>query len=153
MFKDAFTDLAGFDDIYGAKDFSEPILRAFWGVDDLSLFRKGLTVIEDLESAAEPWFLAVLSVGTHHPVVVPSEHLERHEGSDVEAAFDYLDGALQYFMTELEASGVLENTLVIVTADESARGFPGRAELELATARDLAPADRADPRRCALRAE
>jgi len=138
MFKDAFTRLAGFDRIYGDKDFIDPIARSYWGVDDRSLLRRALEIIDDLDSGKAPWFLTVLSVGTHHPAVVPAEYVKASAHSEAEAAIAYLDEALAEFMSGLEVQGVLDDTLVIVTSDES-RGEDRPVDLHTALSASWGP--------------
>jgi hypothetical protein len=119
MFKDAFMPLAGFNRVYGDKDFEAPEVRSFWGVDDQSLLRKGVALIRDLEAGGKPWLLTLLSVGTHHPEVVPDAYLESTGLEGREAALTYLDQALDGFLQSLAKAGVLDDTLLIITSDES----------------------------------
>lgn len=127
MYKDAFMPRAGFDFVQGANDFDEPWVRSFWGVDDRSLLERALVLVDELRAEPGPWLLTVLSVGTHHPEVLPDDY----EGEGPRAAISYLDLALGAFLAGLEARGVLDDTLVLVTSDES-RGE--RLASDLATA-------------------
>jgi hypothetical protein len=138
MFKDAFTRLAGFDQIYGDKDFVDPFARSYWGVDDRSLLLRALDIVRELESGATPWFLTVLSVGTHHPAVVPADYVKDSSRTEAEAAIAYLDEALAEFIASLEAEGVLDDTLVIITSDES-RGEDLPSDLHTALSASWGP--------------
>lgn len=56
--------------------------------------------------------------GTHQPYSAPAEYLERY-ATPKQAAVAYLDDALGAFLDNLERQGVLKDTLVVVTSDES----------------------------------
>jgi hypothetical protein len=119
MYKDAFGRLAGFDRVYGNKDFESPRRRTYWGVDDRSLLLRTVDLMRELRHGGTPWFLTLLSVGTHHPTVVPRSLQRSDPKSAFEAAATYLDGALAEFFATLDSEGVLEDTLVLITSDES----------------------------------
>jgi hypothetical protein len=138
MYKDAFAQRAGFDRVYGNKDFADPIHRSYWGVDDRTLLRRAVELTRELESAGSPWFLALLTVGTHHPTVVPRSFLEQTSKKGFEAAAEYLDGALGEFVDSLEAAGILEDALVFITVDES-RGDDSLPNLRNALSRNWGP--------------
>ena len=119
MYKDSFGRAAGFDRVYGNKDFEDPIYRSFWGVDDRTLLRQALALTRELSAADSPFFLTLLTVGTHHPRgVVPVTETGISRDSFA-AAVDYLDSALGEFVSELDDEGLLDDTLLIITSDES----------------------------------
>jgi phosphoglycerol transferase MdoB-like AlkP superfamily enzyme len=62
--------------------------------------------------------LTLLTVGTHQPYSAPKAYLERYPTAK-QAAIGYLDDAVADFLAGLEKQGVLKDTLVIVTSDES----------------------------------
>jgi len=119
MYKDAFAERAEFDRVYGDRDFSDPILRSYWGVDDASLMRRAAKLVTELSETAAPYFMTVLTAGTHHPYTVPGDSPEHERAGDFPAAIRYLDGAVGDFVDFLESEGHLEETLVILTTDES----------------------------------
>jgi hypothetical protein len=128
MYKDAFMRLAGFERVEGNRDFAHPITRSYWGVDDRSLMRRALELARALDAEPSPYFLTLLTVGTHHPPTVPPAFVAESGLSKERAAVDYLDLALEELMTGLEEHGLLDDTLVLVTADES-KGDEGQEEL------------------------
>ena len=121
MVKSQVMPIMGFDRVTGRDSMEKT--ENFWGVDDKQLLEKTLAEIEKLDQTAEPWFLSILTVGTHHPFLAPPEYIERY-GDNKTAAVRYLDDELATFIDQLEARGVLEDTLVVFTSDES-HGVPG----------------------------
>ena len=111
MSKDLFAKAAGFTIIKGRKDVSDPEFDGPWGVDDRSLFKEGLSYIE--KSKTNKKFLAMLTTGTHSPFTVPGGKRGKRE------AFGFADKSLAWLVTELEQNGKLEDTVIIVTSDES----------------------------------
>lgn len=119
MAKDRIMPHIGFQATRGVEWFKKPSYLDFqWGKDDKSFFEGALDYIGQLRQKKQPWMLTLLTVGTHQPYSAPAEYLQRHD-SPKQAAVAYLDDALGDFLAELERSGVLKDTLVIVTSDES----------------------------------
>ncbi|MBW2361153.1 MAG: sulfatase-like hydrolase/transferase [Deltaproteobacteria bacterium] len=125
MAKDQFLPRAGFQQVLGTDWFEHYTLRTLWGVDDRSFFAGATRLIEALRAEPDPWFLTLLSVGTHHPYVVPAT---AGGGGGAGAAFDSLDGAIGEFLVWLEGAGVRDDTLVLITSDEAAGLWPGTSD-------------------------
>lgn len=126
MGMDAFMRQIGFEDAQDSSDVQHPRARGGWGVDDGSLLDHTARVIADLERGSEPWFVTVFSSGTHHPYTIPDPGFREGE-KDFVRSFHYLDQVLSEFLAELRGRGVLEDTLVLITCDESA-GLPASYE-------------------------
>ena len=125
MHKDRFMPKIGFDEVLGHNWFEREYLRTYWGVDDRTLFEHTLEKIDELASQDGPWFLTVLNVGTHHPYVVPDSYQAPRE-LPIGRAFSYMDLAFGRFLRAIELRGLRDDTLVLVTSDES-RGDLGQA--------------------------
>jgi hypothetical protein len=119
MLKDQFMPQAGFDTARGDEWFTHPYNRNHWGVDDRGFFEASLDLIGELNRERKPWFLTLLTVGTHHRFNVPLSFEGTHEAGSAAWAFEYLDQAIGEFISGLDAAGVLEDTLVLITSDES----------------------------------
>jgi hypothetical protein len=124
MSKDRFMPEAGFQQVLGKEYFRYQHVPFHWGPDDQAFFEQAAEFIAELERGQDPWFVTLLTVGTHHPGAVP-EAFAAGFGSRKEAAAAYLDQALADFMERLEGKGILRDTLVLLTADES-HGVPGQ---------------------------
>jgi hypothetical protein len=119
MGKDKFMPRAGFARVHGVEWFKWGQSRSKWGVDDKSFFAQVQPLIEQLRSADKPFFMTLLTAGTHHPFMVPESFVSDNESCSFAHAVDYLDLALKPFLEYLERSGVLEDTLVMIASDES----------------------------------
>lgn len=128
MLKDQFMARIGFESVLGNEWFSEARSRTNWGVDDPTLFDGALREIERLSAQARPWLLTLLTVGTHHPFNVPADFDSPGATGFARAALQ-ADVALGDFVDELARRGVLDDTLVLITSDESI-GLPEAAPVD-----------------------
>lgn len=112
----------GFTEVIG-KQSGDGERGNFWGVDDKTLLQRSVEKIAALQAGDKPWFLSLLTVGTHHPFIAPADYRARY-ASVKEASVRYLDDTLDGFMQALADYGVPEDTLIIFTSDES-HGVPG----------------------------
>jgi hypothetical protein len=115
-----FAAAAGFHAALGDEDLPGRYSRNWWGVDDADLFQEVAQRIEALRGSPSPWFVTLFTSGTHHPFHVPGVTLPSRE-----QAFAHLDHALAGLLARLARSGALDDTLVLITADE-ASGASGR---------------------------
>ncbi|MDR7057682.1 phosphoglycerol transferase MdoB-like AlkP superfamily enzyme [Pseudomonas koreensis] len=119
MAKDKIMPHIGFDATHGLEWFSNSNYLEFpWGKDDKAFFEGALDYVGQLKKHKQPWMLTLLTVGTHQPYSAPEDYLQRYE-TPKQAAVGYLDDALDQFLSGLERQGVLNDTLVVITSDES----------------------------------
>lgn len=119
MAKDKVMPAMGFDKTLGRDWFKKkPYLEFAWGMDDKAFFEGALDYVGELRKDKKPWMLTLLTVGTHQPYSATPEYLARYP-TPRQAAVGYLDDAVDAFLAGLEKQGVLKDTLVIVTSDES----------------------------------
>ncbi|XXF77640.1 LTA synthase family protein [Myxococcaceae bacterium GXIMD 01537] len=89
-----------------------------WGVDDAALpeaFGRWL------DTARPERFVALaLPINSHHPWWTPRAEFERFDSAAYNA-FHYQDALLEQYFQALEARGLLENTLVVITGDHGRR--------------------------------
>ncbi len=116
----AFAKAVGFDEAVGGTWFKTAYARNEWGVDDHSFFTQGMTLVQEAEESGTPWFLTLVTSGTHHPFnTVPQDFPKRPGESDMERAVRFADHAVGQLLETLEQDDRLGNTLVLVTSDES----------------------------------
>lgn len=119
MSKDRAMPLMGFQTTLGGEWFTEGNPFPFsWGPIDPVFFRGAATYIAELQSNDQPWMLTLLTVGTHQPYGV-SDAFAAQYPSRQRAAIALLDEAVADFIAGLRRDGVLDNTLVLITSDES----------------------------------
>lgn len=119
MAKDKIMPHMGFDATHGFEWFTNSNYLDFpWGKDDKAFFEGALGYVGKLEKQKKPWMLTLLTVGTHQPYSAPDDYLLRYD-TPKQAAVGYLDDALDQFLSGLERNGILKNTLVVITSDES----------------------------------
>ena len=119
MAKDKIMPHMGFEQTRGRSWFkNKPYLEFPWGMDDKAYFEGALKQVAELRQSKKPWMLTLLTVGTHQPYSAPQDYLDRYPSAK-QAAIGYLDDAVADFLAALEKQGVLKDTLVIVTSDES----------------------------------
>jgi phosphoglycerol transferase MdoB-like AlkP superfamily enzyme len=134
MLKDQFMKKAGFDELIGDAWFEKSYARTDWGVDDKAFFEQAIERVVELHDRETPFFATLLTVGTHHPFTFPQGNV-LEGGKDRRArAFRYADDALGDFLEALEERGVLQDTVVIITSDESA----GLVDTQVSSVRLLA---------------
>jgi phosphoglycerol transferase MdoB-like AlkP superfamily enzyme len=114
-----FAETIGFTSEHSALDDHAPAIRTNgWGVDDKSFFNYVMTHIEELQQSEKPWFVSAITSGTHAPFNVPEDYKPDLD-NERQRAYLYADEMLNSFLEELNSAGLLENTLVVLTADES----------------------------------
>ena len=119
MAKDKIMPHMGFDKTLGRNWFkNKPYLEFPWGMDDKAFLEGALGYVKQLRRQKQPWMLTLLTVGTHQPYSAPQAYLDRYPTAK-SAAIGYLDDAIADFLEALDKQGVLKDTLVIVTSDES----------------------------------
>ena len=109
---------AGFKRTFSDKDFTHKERSSEWGVPDEHLFRK---MSKDYcTSSASPSFDAIMTLSSHEPWDVPTHRLK----AAVPNSFNYTDGCLGEFISELKKSPRWANTLVIITGDHGVMASP-----------------------------
>lgn len=119
MSKDRFMPRAGFDTVHGAEWFKSGGSAGKWGVNDDQFFQQSLRELERVKKDGNPWFVTMLTSGTHHPFNVPKDFESDYAPKTFAHSVAFLDTALARFLTEIETRGLGENTLIVITSDES----------------------------------
>ncbi|WP_440994953.1 LTA synthase family protein [Arhodomonas sp. SL1] len=131
MDKDAFMPRIGFQSVSGADRFEGPEEQEGWGAPDDVFFTEAARWLQELDHDHRPWLAVTLNVGTHHPFPAGApdreddptepgrELLPSERQAARQAAFETMRQALIGFLDEIEAAGVLDNTLLVLTSDES----------------------------------
>lgn len=119
MNKERAMPTMGFQHVHGVEWFTERTESDFiWGTSDADFFTGARKYIGALQAADKPWLLSLLTVATHQPFAATDAQTEKY-GSRKIATVALLDEAVATFIEGLRRDGVLEDTLVIITSDES----------------------------------
>ncbi|HLV77367.1 MAG TPA: LTA synthase family protein [Marinobacter sp.] len=138
MNKDEFMPRAGYLDVTGAEAFSTEGGPEGWGPPDPVFFDDIAGRLRAVDSRHRPWFVTTLNVGTHHPFNIGTRG-EQNLAEDIDTddnegllplpivqpqtprqnAMKVMAHSLGEFLRALEADGLLDNTMVVVTSDES----------------------------------
>ncbi|MFK7827154.1 MAG: sulfatase-like hydrolase/transferase [Oligoflexales bacterium] len=115
MKKNLFMPAVGFDEIKGGY-YSFPQVKKIhpWGIDDHTLFQKAYDRMIELDRENKKWFMSLLTVGTHHPYLLPGEKSGREE------AFKFAGDSAYTLIKQMEKSGMLSRTIVFILSDEVA---------------------------------
>ncbi|MDK8464056.1 sulfatase-like hydrolase/transferase [Marinobacter sp. SS13-12] len=133
MRKGDFMPRVGFEDVTGAEVFiSEGEQVEGWGPPDPTYFDNIGKRIRRLDATSDPWMVTLLNVGTHHPFNTGKRKPD--DGFDAEDLEELADAepqearreamktmaeSLNRFLDGLASDGILDDTLVILTSDES----------------------------------
>ncbi len=121
MNKMRFMPDAGFQKVHGAEVFKAGSFNSGWGANDRALLDMTKDKITELsKDQSSPWLLTVLTVGTHHPYETSPDFRSDYKPGSYEHSMAFLDAEFLKFIDWMQASSLLENTLVLVSADESA---------------------------------
>lgn len=119
----SFIHNAGFRRMITKDDFEKSSYNSKWGVHDHVLYDR---LINNLDTARQPFFTVALSLSSHEPFEIPIEPV--FEGNDRVTLFRnsayYADWALGSFVEKARTSHWWDNTLVIVVPDHCWR-LPG----------------------------
>lgn len=119
MNKDRAMPAMGFQEVHGLEWFGERTDTDFvWGTTDKDFFVGARKYVTNLEEKGKPWLLSLLTVATHQPFSA-SDDLAKKYGSRKTATVALLDEAVAAFIEGLRQDGVLRDTLVVITSDES----------------------------------
>lgn len=117
-------DSLGFDHYYDRSFFGEDDVF-FFGASDDTLYSKTAEKLKEMDQDEQPFYAQVISMSAHHPFTIPAEKYrmklpERYEGTfvgDYIRSQNYADDALGHFIEELKASGVWDNSIIMIYGD------------------------------------
>jgi lipoteichoic acid synthase len=117
-------DALGFDRYYDKNFFGTDDI-VFFGASDEVLYEKTAAELSKMSKSGKPFYAHVISMSAHHPFTTPDEKdqimlPERYDGTFVGNylnAQSYADYALGLFIEDLKASGLWDNSLIVVYGD------------------------------------
>lgn len=126
--KDLYEAL-GFNRYYDKSFFGDEHSLYFGSTDDI-LYAKTTEELKKMDQSDKPFYAQLISMSGHHPFTIPEELQkiklpERYEGTYVGnylVAQNYADYCFGLLIDELKASGLWEDSLLVVYGDH--RGLP-----------------------------
>lgn len=114
----------GFDRYYDQQFFGDED-KVFFGASDEVLYEKTSKQLAAMNASGKPFYAHVISMSAHHPYTIPEEKHrmqlpERYEGTlvgDYIRSQNYADDALGQFIDALQASGVWDDSLIVLYGD------------------------------------
>ena len=116
----------GFDTFYSSEKLEmEDVLGM--GLSDMSLFAQGTNILETIEG---PFYGFFITLTNHNPYVIPEELISIDVSEEDKSqlfgryieSVRYTDEAIESFYNQLEASGLLDNSVIIIYGDH--HGIP-----------------------------
>jgi hypothetical protein len=124
--KGKFLNEHGFDATLGINHWRSVGLterKGTWGLSDADLFKQSLNEIQKLRNIGEPYNLTLLTIGTHLPGYRYEECAPyQHSDAKFLQALHCTDQLVAQWLDALRLRGVMDDTLVLLTADHQA--FP-----------------------------
>ena len=121
--KELYSSL-GFDHYYDAEFYGTED-TVFFGASDEMLYKKTLPKLLEMNDSGNPFYAHVIGMTAHHPFTLPEDKVritlpEKYENTLVGnylIAQHYADYALGQFIGELKATGLWDNSLIILYGD------------------------------------
>jgi len=108
----------GFDRLVSLRDFPPALRENVWGVNDETLFRHALGIMDGLDSSGMPFLTVILTISTHPPQEMPRKTAYRPFSDRVEdQVFEYADFALRQFMAAAANRPWYDRTLFAFVGD------------------------------------
>jgi phosphoglycerol transferase MdoB-like AlkP superfamily enzyme len=108
----------GIDRLISLKDFPKEDYENVWGVNDETLFDRGLSIMDSLDRTGHPFLSVILTISTHPPLAVPEKTDFKPTRKDVaDQVYEYADYAIRKFMTEAERHAWYTRTLFAFVGD------------------------------------
>jgi hypothetical protein len=119
--KGRFLETHGYDELLGLEHWREQGLRqrpGKWGLSDAELFDLSIDEIRRLRRKDQPFNLTLLTIGTHLPGYLYREcEAYPHGDHRFLDALHCSDQLLGRWLDRLQAEGLLDDTLLVITAD------------------------------------
>jgi len=133
-----FMSRNGLHQLFDRSDFPPGVeeigMSASVGKPDGALLDLMRTRVEILRAKGDPYFLAAMTIGMHHPFAVPLTHPDirilKAEPDGYLAALRYLDLELERVLTGMKREGLLKDTVVLILGDHGRHEKVGETDFE-----------------------
>lgn len=113
----------GFKQVFGQKDYKNPVFVGSWGASDEDLLNKTHEQLMAHHASGKPFFTLAFSSSNHAPFEFPEGRIELYEQPKAtdNNAVKYADYAIGEFFKKAQASPYWKDTVFLVVADHDIR--------------------------------
>lgn len=146
----------GYDKFFDASyyDTSNPIDMAEYGLLDKPFFEQSASLLETLP---QPFYTKFITVGNHFPYKLNQDLATIEKGTTGDASVDnyfqtarYADEAIEQFFNQLKASGLYDNTMIVLYGDHYGISDNHNAAMEQVIGKEITPYESANLQRVPL---
>ncbi|SFF54045.1 Phosphoglycerol transferase MdoB [Halobacillus alkaliphilus] len=120
--RDVMYDNLGYDQFYGEQSFDVTPENSFgWGLEDKAFFDQSIKYLKEQD---QPFYSKFITLTHHFPFELPEEkaNIDKYDSGSktLNHYFQtarYTDEALQSFFQELKASGIYEDSIIVLMGD------------------------------------
>jgi phosphoglycerol transferase MdoB-like AlkP superfamily enzyme len=128
----------GFDEVYDRRFFGEPEAGAPYGASDEVFYARAIQILWAAQSEETPFYAQLVTVSSHYPFTWASGRGGLRMSADVAKtntgkylqAQSYADQQFGWFLDQLEVSGLLDDSVVIVYGDHFGLRFDNDTYLD-----------------------
>jgi len=120
---EAFANIAKFDKYVGMTEFNnDDEFDDMWGIWDEPFFQ---FFAEEMNTMQTPFMTSIFSLSSHHPFKVPEQYTDVFPKGNIplHQCVGYTDNALRNFFNTAKQMPWFNNTLFVITADHSSKGY------------------------------
>jgi phosphoglycerol transferase MdoB-like AlkP superfamily enzyme len=113
----------GFKQVFGQKDYKNPVFVGSWGASDEDLLNKTHEQLMAHHASGKPFFTLAFSSSNHAPFEFPDGRIELYEQPKATEnnAVKYADYAIGEFFKKAQASPYWKDTVFLIVADHDIR--------------------------------
>ena len=113
-------------------DFDKATIQSenVWGVDDESLFKNSIKILDQNIKSNRPFFAHIMTTSNHRPYTFPAGKIDLPQGNR-RGAVKYTDYAIGQFIENAKTKPWFKDTLFVVVADHCA-SVAGKTKLPVA---------------------
>jgi phosphoglycerol transferase MdoB-like AlkP superfamily enzyme len=101
-----------------------------WGVCDEDLYRKAISVADEIVAQNKPFFFHIMTTSNHRPYTYPEGKIDIPSGTGRSGAVKYTDYAIKVLIEESSKKPWFDKTIFVVVADHCA-GSAGKVGLPI----------------------
>jgi phosphoglycerol transferase MdoB-like AlkP superfamily enzyme len=125
---ESFSQSIGMNEYFGKEDYEgKPAFDGSWGIYDDAFFD---FTLNKLTGVQEPFLGVFFSLSSHQPYVIPKEFKNKFPKGTlaIHESLGYADYSLGQFLKKVEGQSWFKNTIILITADHTAKHATAKFE-------------------------